>query len=96
MYVLVARREQIWLVGAKPCCADWNEVLSRCLCGPGQDTAAEKRSEGHPADDRSVFDPRRSPIIQFCRLRSLDFLLLRFASLPVVAGSYSSTMLLAG
>ncbi|CAM9686820.1 unnamed protein product [Ectocarpus sp. 12 AP-2014] len=96
MYVLVARREQIWLVGAKPCCADWNEVFSRCLCGPGRDNAAEKRSEGDPADDRSVFDPRRSPIIQFCRLRSLDYLLLRFASLPVVAGSYSSTVLLAG
>ncbi|CBJ29218.1 expressed unknown protein [Ectocarpus siliculosus] len=96
MYVLAARREQIWLIGAEPCRADWIEVISRCLCSPGRDTAADKRREGGPADDRSVFDPRRSPIIQCYRLRSLDYLLLRFASLPVIAGTYSSTMLLAG
>lgn len=57
MYMLAARREQVWLIGANPCSAGWNEVISRCLCSPGRDTAAEKRREGGPADDRSVFDP---------------------------------------
>ncbi|CAM9239198.1 unnamed protein product, partial [Ectocarpus sp. 4 AP-2014] len=83
-HVLAARREQIWLIGAKPCSA--GETTSRFLCNPGRDTAAEKRREGGPANDRSVIDPRRSLIIQFYRLRSLDYFLLRFASLPRHSG----------